>query len=128
MREINVNDKTAERTLIISSRLTDNYVLTETGLKNLQHIFTTWLPRVVYFDLTDDTVRVEVIVRRGTISGKNVFKTAFVRADGSMIKWLDYDEDRLVGRVCKAYVQEKTSYFGKKNGYDERIAHYRVDP
>lgn len=122
-----MENPTPERTLVICSRPNEKYVLTDVGQKNLQHIFTTWFPRVVYFDLTDDTVRVVVIVRLGTISGKNVFNTSFVRADGSEIKRLDYDEDRMIGRVCKPYLQEKTTYLGKRDGFDERLVHYRID-
>ncbi len=45
-------DKNApERLLVIASRLADQYQLTESGIKNLQHIFTSWFPKVVYFDL-----------------------------------------------------------------------------
>lgn len=122
-----MDNNTPERTLTIRSQLAKHYVLNEVGLKNLQHLFTTWLPRAAYFDLTDDTACVSVVVRRGTISGKNVFKTSYLRADGSEIKCLDYDEERMIGRVCKLYLQEKTSYQGKKDGWDERIVHYRVD-
>lgn len=116
-----------ERALVIRSQIAKHYVLNEAGHKNLQHLFTTWLPRVVYFDLTDDTASLLVIVRRGTISGRNVFKTSFVRADGSEIKCLDYDEDRMIGRVCKPYLQEKTAYLGKNNGFDERVVHFQAE-
>lgn len=118
---------TPQRLLTISSRLAERYELTESGHKNLQHIFTTWFPRVVYNDLTDDTVRVSVIVRRGIISGKNVFKASFLKADGSEIKSKEYDEDRMVGKVCKQYDQSKTSYFGKKDGFDHRHVYYTVE-
>lgn len=115
-----------ERTLIIRSQIAKHYVLNEVGHKNLQHLFTTWLPRVVYADMTEDTASLLVVVRRGTISGKNVFKTSFVRANGSEIKCVDYDEERMIGRVCKPYLQEKTAYVGKNNGFDERVVHYQV--
>ena len=118
---------TPQRLLIISSRLAERYELTESGHKNLQHIFTSWFPRVVYNDLTDDTVGVSVIVRRGIISGKNVFKASFLKADGSEIKSKEYDEDRMIGKVCKQYDQSKTSYFGKKDGFDHRHVYYTVD-
>lgn len=119
---------TPQRLLIISSRLAERYELTEAGHKNLQHIFTTWFPRVVYYDLTDDTVRVNVVVRRGILSGKNVFKASFIKADGSEIKTAEYDEDRMVGTVCTHYDQSKTSYYGKKDGFDHRHVYYTIDP
>ena len=115
-----------DRVLIISSRLADGYELTESGHKNLQHIFTTWFPRVVYSDLTDDIVKVTVLVRRGFITGKSVFEASFVRRDASALKRIDYDEDRIVGTACKAYDQSKTSYAGKQDGFDLRYVYYRV--
>jgi len=111
--------------LVIGWRLAERYQLTEAGIKNLQHIFTTWFPRVVYFDLTDDTAKVNVTVRRGVISGKNVFSTSFLRTDGSVIKTAEYDEDRMVGRVCTQYDQAKSSFLGTKDGFDCRIAYYK---
>ena len=121
-------DKNApERLLVVASRLADRYQLTESGIKNLQHIFTSWFPRVVYFDLTDDTVRVNVVVRRGMISTKSVFATSFISADGSVIKTVDYDEDRMVGKVCDQYDQRKTGYYGKKDGFDYRMVSF-YDP
>lgn len=119
---------TSERLLILGSQLAADYQLTESGVKNLQHVFTTWFPRVVYFDLTDDTVRVNVIVRRGNISRKNVFSASFLRADNSLIKKIDYDEDRMVGKVCAHYDQSRTGYYGKKEGYDCRLVYYATDP
>ena len=123
-----MENNASQRLVIIGSHLAKNYQLTETDLKNLQHFFTTWFPRVVYFDLTDDTVSVNVVVRRGVISGKNVFNTSFVRADGAVIKSIDYDEDRMIGTVCKQYDQSKTGYFGKKEGFDYRHVYYTAAP
>ena len=117
-----------ERRLIISSRLADGYQLTEIGLKNLQHVFTVWFPRAVYHDLTDDTVRVDIVVRKGWASGRGVFATSFLRADGSVAKVVQYDEDRFVGRVCDQYDQKKSGYAGKKDGIDYRIAVYANEP
>ncbi len=118
-------DKNApERLLVIASRLADRYQLTDSGIKNLQHIFTSWFPRVVYFDLADDTVRVNVVVRRGVISAKNVFSTAFISADGCVLKTVDYDEDRMVGKVCDQYDQRKSGYYGKKDGFDFRLVSF----
>jgi hypothetical protein len=117
-----------ERRLIISSRLAEGYQLTEIGLRNLQHVFTVWFPRAVYRDLTDDTVRVDIVVRKGWTSGRGVFATSFLRADGSVIRTVDYDEDRFVGRVCENYDQRRSSYCGKKDGVDYRIAVYAAGP
>jgi hypothetical protein len=117
-----------ERRLIISSRLAEGYQLTEIGLRNLQHVFTVWFPRAVYRDLTDDTVRVDIVIRKGWASGRGVFATSFLRADGSVIRTVDYDEDRFVGRVCENYDQRRSSYCGKKDGVDYRIAVYAAGP
>ena len=83
-----------DRRLLLRSRLADGYELTELGQKQVQHVFTVWFPRVVYSDLTDDTVAVEVLVRRGRTTGKSLFSTSFLRADGTVIKTEDYDEDQ----------------------------------
>ena len=113
-----------ERRLIICSRLAEGYHLTEIGLKNIQHVFTVWFPRAVYYDLTDDTVRVDVIVRMGRTSQRGVYDATFLKADGTVIKKIDYDEDRLVGKVCDNYDQRLSGYFGKKEGMDYRVAVY----
>ncbi|HEY7747640.1 MAG TPA: hypothetical protein VH933_03090 [Aestuariivirgaceae bacterium] len=118
----------AERRLVISSRLADGYQVSEIGLKNLQHVFTVWFPRAVYYDLTDDTVRVDIVVRRGWATGRGVFATSFLRADGSLIKKVVYDEDRFVGKVCENYDQTRSGYFGKKDGSDYRIVVYATKP
>ena len=115
---------TPPRLLIISSRVSDNYELTGAGAKHLQHIFTAWFPRAVYFDLTDDTVRVDVVVRKGVLSKKNVFDTKFLADDGSVIKTNDYDEDRIVGRRCEQYAQNLTRYNGQKDSLDFRHVYY----
>lgn len=117
-----------ERRLIISSRLAEGYQLTEIGLRNVQHVFTVWFPRAIYRDLTDDTVRVDIVVRRGWTSGRGVFATSFLRADGSVIKNVEYDEDRVVGKVCENYDQRRSAYCGKKDGLDYRIAVYAAGP
>jgi hypothetical protein len=113
-----------ERRLIISSRMAEGYHLTEDGRKHLQHVFTVWFPRYVHRDLTDDTVRVDVVVRQGTISGRKVFSTSFLRADGSEIKRADYDEDRLTGAQCPTYDQVRSGYCGSKDGADFRLVIY----
>lgn len=116
----------AERSLVVSSRLAEGYHLSELGLKNLQHVFTVWFPRAIYPDLTDDTVRVDVVVRMGRTTSRGVYATAFLRADGSVIKKIEYDEDRLVGRICEAYDQSRSGYCGKKEGLDYRIVVYKT--
>jgi hypothetical protein len=123
-----MENSTTERLLIVASRLADDCVLTESGVKHLQHVFTTWFPRMVYFDLTDDTVRVNVVVRRGFVSSKNVFGTSFLRADGSQIKRMDYDEDRVIGKACPYYDQSSSKYFGNHDGYDCRNVYYTALP
>ena len=113
-----------ERRLIICSRMAEGYHLTEDGRKHLQHVFTVWFPRYVYRDLTDDTARVDVVVRQGTISGRRVFSTSFLRADGTEIKKAEYDEDRLTGAQCPTYDQVRSGYCGSKDGADFRLVIY----
>lgn len=117
-----------ERRLIISSRLAEGYRLTEIGLKNLQHVLTVWFPRGVYHDLTDDTARVDIVVKRGWTTGKGVYNTTFLRADGSVIKIMKYDEDRFVGKVCENYDQRRSAYCCNMDGIDYRIAVYSARP
>jgi hypothetical protein len=117
-----------ERRLIIGSCVAEGYQLTEIGLKNLQHVFTVWFPRAIYPDLTDDTVRIDVVVRVGRTTGKGVYSASFLTADGTVIKKIDYDEDRLIGKVCNQYDQRKSSYYGKKDGLDLRMVIYTTAP
>lgn len=114
------------RHLLISSRLTPGYELTETATKHLQHLFTAWFPRAVYYDLTEDTVRVDVEVKQGNFSKKNLFSTSFLKADGSVSKVAHYDEESIVGKRCDQYDQSKTHYLGKKEGRDYRDVYYLV--
>lgn len=117
-----------ERRLIIGSRVAEGYQLTEMGVKNVQHVFTVWFPRAIYPDLTDDTVRVDVVVRMGRTSGKGVYSASFLAADGTVTKKIDYDEDRLVGKVCDQYDQRRGGYYGKKDGLDFRMVIYMTAP
>lgn len=59
--------------LIIRSKMAEGYQLSEIGLKSLQHLFADWFPRSLYYDLTDDTASVEVVVRNNFSSGKSMF-------------------------------------------------------
>ncbi|MCC7486288.1 MAG: hypothetical protein IT529_15055 [Burkholderiales bacterium] len=123
-----MSGEAGDRHLIVRSRLAEGYQLTELGQKQLQHVFTVWFPRTVFYDLTADTARVDVVVRHGRTSGKNVYATTFLRADGAVLKTLDYDEDRLSGRVCEHYDQMRSGYCGKKDGYDYRMVRYSAAP
>ena len=115
---------TGDRRIVVRSRVADGYHLTELGLKQIQHVFTDWFPRAVFGDLTEDTVRIDVVVRKGIASGRNVYQASFVRADGSEIKSVEYDEDRLGGKACESFDQMRSGYCGKKDGYDYRVLMY----
>ena len=115
-----------ERRLIISSRVAEGYILNETARKNLQHVLTVYFPKAVFFDLTDDTVRVDIEIKVGTISGRNMLNTSFLNADGSLIKRIEYDEDRIKGKVCEHYEQSRSGYYGNKDGIDYRVVFYMV--
>lgn len=118
----------SDRRVIVRSRTAEGYRLTEIGLKQLQHVFTVWFPRAIHGDLTDDTVRIDVLVRQGRTSGRNVYDASFLRADGSLVKRMDYDEDRLSGKVCDSYDQSRSGYFGQKDGHDYRMICYSDKP
>ena len=121
-------DAAPERKLILRTRMGEGYQLTETGLKNLQHVMTDWLPRSIYFDLVDDAASVDVVARKEYSSNKSLFAATFKRADGSTIKTAEYGEDRLVGKSCPFYDPKKSSYAGKKDGFDERLVIYSSTP
>ena len=117
-----------ERRIVLRTRVDDGYALTELELKRLQRVFTDWFPGAVYNDLTRDTVRVDVVVRKGRLSGQSVYNASFVTADGSVIKKADYDEDRITGKVCANYDPGRSAYFGKKDGFDYRHVSYTMGP
>jgi hypothetical protein len=117
-----------KRCITLRTRVADGYDLTELKLKHLQHVFTVWFPAVVFNDLTDDTVRVDVVVRKGHLSRSSVYNTAFARADGSVIKTLNYDEDRITGKVCESYDLRRGEYLGREDGFDCRSLYYRNMP
>jgi hypothetical protein len=118
----------SERRIVLRTRVADDYHLTQLELKRLQRVFTDWFPGAVFDDLTRDTVRVDVVVRRGRISGRSVYNASFVNADGSVIKKTDYDEDRITGKVCASYDPRRSAYFGKKDGFDYRNVIYTMRP
>jgi len=117
-----------ERRIILRTRVADGYQLTRIGLKHLQHVFTVWLPPALFDDLTDDTVGVDVVVRKGHASGRSVYNASFARADGSVIKVKDYDDDRITGKVCKSYDLRESKYLGEVEGFDYRILLYTISP
>jgi len=117
-----------ERRIILRSRVADGYHPTKIGLKHLQHVFTVWLPPAIFDDLTDETVGVDVVVRKGHASGRSVYNASFVREDGSVIKIADYDEDRITGRVCKSYDLRGSEYLGEVGGFDYRLLLFTIRP
>ena len=116
------------RRLLIRSRVADGHHFTEDGLRHIQHVMTDWFPRAVFTDLTDDTVKIDVLVKKGFESGRSVYNASFLRADDSLIKSMDYDEDRLVGKTCAAYDQKRSGYYGNKDGFDHRLVFYTREP
>ena len=128
MHGLNMAENTPERSLLIRSRVSDGYHLSESGLKDLQHVFTDWFPRTIYYDLTDDTVSVDVSVRKDFISGKGMLTVSFKRQDGSVIKSGEYSQDRLIGKSCEYYDKKKAHYDGNRDGFDHRIVLYDTTP
>ncbi len=117
-----------ERRIILRTRVVDDYQLTKIGLKHLHHVFTVWLPAAIFDDLTDDTVGVDVVVRKGHASGRSVYSASFARADDSVIKTKDYDEDRITGKVCRSYDLRGSQYLGEAGGFDHRLLLYTIRP
>lgn len=117
-----------ERRVVLRTRVADGYDLTHLELKRLQRVFTDWFPVAVFNDLTRDTVRVDVVVKKGRLSGQSVYNASFVSADGSVAKQTDYDEDRITGKVCASYDPGRSGYFGKKDGFDYRNVFYKIRP
>ena len=118
----------SERRVVLRHRVADGYELTQLEQKHLQRVFTDWLPGAVFHDLTGDTVRVDVVVRKGRLSGQSVYNASFLNADGSVVKKADYDEDRITGKVCANYDPGRSAYFGKKDGFDYRNLLYTIKP
>ena len=112
------------RYLAIVSRMAPGYHPGEFGREQLQHVFTDWFPRVIYGDLTAETVRVDVIVRNSFILGK-VYTAAFLKGDGSVIKTIDYMEDRPA--KCPSYDRQRSGYYGIKDGADFYLVAYNAN-
>lgn len=117
-----------KRCITLRTRVAEGYGLTKLQLKHLQHVFTVWFPAVVFKDLTDDTVRLDVVVRKGHLSRSSVYNTSFARADGSVIKIMNYDEDRITGKVWESYDLRRGEYLGQQDGFDCRSLYYRNLP
>jgi len=117
-----------ERRIMLRSRVADGYELTRIGLQHLQHMFTVWFPAAIFNDLTDDTVRVDVVVKKGNLSRQSVYSATFVSADGSVIRKANYDEDRITGKVCKSYDLRGSTYLGEVEGFDYRLLLYTITP
>ena len=117
-----------ERRIVLRTRVADGYDLSLLEQKRLQRVFTDWFPGAVYNDLTGDTVRVDVVVRKGRLSGQSVYNASFVNGSGIVVKKADYDEDRITGKVCANYDPRRSGYFGKKDGYDYRSVSYTLRP
>jgi hypothetical protein len=117
-----------ERQVVLRTRVAEGYELTQLELKRLQRVFTDWFPGAVYTDLTRDTVRIDVVVRKGRLSGQSVYNASFVNREGSVVKNADYDEDRITGKVCANYDPRRSGYFGKKDGFDYRTVSYTLRP
>ena len=121
-------DNIPDRTVLIRTRVEPGYQLSASGQKDLQHVFTDWFPRALYYDLTEDTASVDVAVRKDFMSGKGLLTTSFKREDGSVIKTAEYSQDRLTGKSCEFYDKNKSRYNGNRDGFDHRIAHYSATP
>ncbi len=113
------------RHLVIASRMAPGHHLSEFGRNHLQHVFTARFPQAIHGDLTAETVRVDVIVRDSSIIGK-VYTAAFLKGDGSVIKTIDYAEGRLMNAKCPSYDQQRSGYYGIKDGADFHLVTYNA--
>jgi len=113
------------RSLTIRHRIEDASRFSASNLKALQHVMTDWLPRAIYDELTDDTVRVDVVVSKDfTLSNKH--KISFVNAEDTVLKTKEYVERELVGKKCLYYDPDTSRYRGNKDGYELRLVHYKL--
>jgi hypothetical protein len=117
-----------DRKLLMRSRLEAGYRMSESALKNLQHVLTDWLPRTLYGELTDDATSVDVLIRKDFATNKSIFCASFIKADGSVIKNTEYAESRLSGGACPPYDPKKSRYDGNMDGFDLRVVLYSTDP
>ena len=103
--------------------------MNEAALKHLQHVLTAWFPRAIHRDLSDDTVRVDVTVRKSTVPllNRNAYTAVFVKADGSVIKTINYEEDRLITAKCPSYDQVRSGYCGTRGDDHFRLVIYNAD-
>jgi hypothetical protein len=85
---------------------------------HVRHVMKDWFPGAVCHDLTAETARLDVVIKKGHLSGRSVYETSYFRADGSLIKKATYDEDRLVGRVCPHYDKTAVESVAKVCGAD----------
>lgn len=126
LAEVSLSQDASERCLIIRSRIAAGYTLSDAGLKNLQHVLTDWLPRSIYFDLTEDTVCAEVEAEK-SFTGKLAFAATLLRSDTSVIKKIVYLEESMLGKVCKPFDTRRTRYDGKRDGFDHRLVIYKIE-
>lgn len=117
-----------ERRILLRTRVVDGYRMTKLALAHLERVLTVWFPAAVFDDLTDDTVQLDVVVRKGRISGRSVLNASFVRADGSVIKVTDYDEDRLFGTVSESYDRKQSGRIETQDGFDCHNLVYTIRP
>ena len=117
-------EKGKVRPLTIRYRVEDAQLFSASNLKALQHVMTDWLPRAIYSELTDDTVRVDVVVRRD-FTLANMHKISFLNAEDTVLKSKEYVERDLVGQKCAYYDPETSRYRGNKDGFEHRLVYYK---
>jgi hypothetical protein len=119
-------EKGKDRSLTIRYRIEEAPRFSASNLKALQHVMTDWLPRAIYNELTDDTVRVDVIVCRDFTFNANRHKISFVNAEDIVLKSKEYVERDIVGQKCAYYDPETSRYRGNKDGFEHRLVHYKL--
>ena len=118
-------EKGKVRSLTIRYRIEDAQRFSASNLKALQHVMTDWLPRAIYDELTDETVRVDVVVSRDfTLANKH--KISFLNAEDTVLKTKEYIERELLGKKCAYYDPETSRYRGNKDGFEHRLVHYKL--
>ncbi len=119
-----MSDESAERLLIIRSRVIERQHFSEYNLTSVQHILIDWFPRAIFRDLTSDTVSVDVSVQKEYGGGKLQFATVFFRGDGTEISRKTYVETHIQGAICFSYDPKNSCFLGNKEGYDWREVIY----
>jgi hypothetical protein len=92
---------------------------------HVRHVIRDLFPEAVFADLTEDTARLDVVVRKSNLTRSHIYGTSFYRGDGSLIKKKDYDEDTMHGMKTTRHDKRADQFIGKIYGADVRLVVFR---